>query len=110
MVSKLGISKHVIFFITDPIQAKETKVEYCPTEMMIAYFYTKPLQVKLFRLFQNLILNLREEYIQNITLSEKPTKMEAKTEDANRVIAFESAQECVVVNDKVGSLNMKTVT
>ena len=31
--------------------------------------------------------------------------MEAKTENADRAIAFESAQECVVGNDKVGSLN-----
>ena len=36
---------------------------------MIAYFYTKPLQGKMFRLFRNLILNLREEDIRNITFS-----------------------------------------
>ena len=69
--------------------------------MMIADFYTKPLQGKLFRLFRNLI----QEDIRNITLSEKLTKMEAKTEDADRAIAVESEQECVVGNDKVGSLN-----
>ena len=39
------------FFVTDRIQANETKVEYCPMEMTIADFYMKPLQVKLFRLF-----------------------------------------------------------
>ena len=80
------------------------KVEYCPTEMMIADFYTKPLQGKLFRLFRNLILNLREEDIRNITLSEKLTEMKTKMEDADRAIAVESAQECVGEN-KVGSLN-----
>ena len=31
--------------------------------------------------------------------------MEANTEDTNRPIAVKSAQECVVVNDKVGILN-----
>ena len=92
------------FFVTDRIQANKMKVEYCPTEMMIADIYTKPLQGKLFRLFQNLILNLREEYIQNITLSEKLTQMETKTEDADRAIAVGSAQERVGEN-KVGSLN-----
>ena len=55
------------------------KVEYCPTKIMIADFYTKPLQGKLFRLFRNLILNLHEEDIRNITLSEKLTKIETKT-------------------------------
>ena len=29
------------YFVTDRIQANETKVEYCPTEIMIACFYTK---------------------------------------------------------------------
>ena len=72
--------------------------------MTIADFYTKPLEGKLFRLFQNLILNLREEDIRNITLSEKLTQMETNTEYANRAIAVESAQECVGEN-KAGSLN-----
>ena len=76
------------------------KVEYFQIEMIIAEFYTKPLQGKLFRLFQNLILNLREEDISNITLSEKLTKIESKTEDADRVIAVESVQECVEGNNK----------
>ena len=92
------------FFVTGHIQANEMKVEYCRTEMMIADFYTKPLQGKLFRLFQNLILNLREEDIRNITLSEKFTQMETKTEDDDRAIAIRSVQECVGKN-KAGSLN-----
>ena len=81
------------------------KVEHCPTEITIADFYTKPLQGKLFRLLRNLILNLREEDIRDKMLSEKLTKMEAKTEDADRAIEVESVQERVVGNDKVGSLN-----
>ena len=47
------------YYFNDQIQANETKVEYRPTEMMVEYFYTKLLQGKLFRLFRNLILNLR---------------------------------------------------
>ena len=80
------------------------KVEYFPTETMITDFYMKPLQGKLFSFSRNLILNLGEEDIRNITLSEKLTKMETKTEDNDRVIAVGSSQECVVGN-KVGSLN-----
>ena len=83
------------FFVTDRIQANVMKVEYCPTEMTIADFYTKPLQAKLFRLFRDLILNLREEDMRNITISEKLTKMLTKTEDTNCTIAVESVQECV---------------
>ena len=36
---------------------------------------------------------------------EKLTKLEEKTEYSDRAKAVESAQECVVGNDKVGSLN-----
>ena len=74
--------------------------------MMILDLYTKLLQGKLFRFFQNLNLNLREEDIRKITLSEKLTKMEANTEDADRTIAVKSDQECVAEDDKVERLNM----
>ena len=94
------------FFVTDDIQANEMKVEYCTTEIMIADFYTKPLQGKLFRLFRNLVLNLCKEDIQNITLLEKLTKMETNTEDSDRAIAIKSSQECVGEN-KVRSLNTR---
>ena len=93
------------FFVTDRIQSNEMKVEYCPTEMMIVDFYTKPLQGKLLRLFQNLILHLLEEYIRNIKLSEKLTKMKIETEDADRAIAVESVQECFGGNNEFGILN-----
>ena len=72
---------------------------------MIYDFYTKPLQVKLFRLFQNLILNLREEDITYMTNSETLVKMEARTENHNRAKAVKSALECVVKNKEPGSLN-----
>ena len=46
------------YFATDRIQAGELRVEYCPTEDMLADFFTKPLQGSLFRKFRALILNL----------------------------------------------------
>ena len=55
------------FFVTDRIRGNEMKAEYCPTEIMVAYFYNKPLQGKLFWLFGDMILNLNDEDVQNIT-------------------------------------------
>ena len=46
------------FFVTDRIASKEIHVEYCPTEEMVADFFTKPLQGSLFRKFRNWILNM----------------------------------------------------
>ena len=45
----------------DRIAAGELTVNYCPTEMMVADFYIKPLQGKMFRVFRNRILNLPDD-------------------------------------------------
>ena len=45
------------FFVTDRISNKELRMEYCPTEDMVADFFTKPLQGSLFRRLRDIILN-----------------------------------------------------
>ena len=47
------------FFLTDQINKGNLSVEYCPTGMMIADFFTKPLQGKLFEEFRNLIMGYK---------------------------------------------------
>ena len=52
-------SKHIdirYFFVKDYIDRGEIKLEYCPTEMMLADFFTKPLQGALFRKMRAVIL------------------------------------------------------
>ena len=49
------------YFITDRIANGDVRVEHCPTDRLIADFYTKPLQGHLFRLFHSLILNLDDK-------------------------------------------------
>jgi Reverse transcriptase (RNA-dependent DNA polymerase) len=51
------------YFITDRIASKELTVEYCPTEDMLADFFTKPLQEALFRKLRDLIMNLDPGYV-----------------------------------------------
>jgi hypothetical protein len=45
------------FFITDRVDKKEVRVEYCPTEVMRADPHTKPLQGRLFREHRDWLLN-----------------------------------------------------
>ena len=45
------------YFITDNIHRGAAAVKYCPTEDMIADFFTKPLQGSQFRKLRNLIMN-----------------------------------------------------
>ena len=48
------------FFITDRIKKGELRIEYCPTDDMVADFFTKPLQGKKFIQFRKIIMNLKE--------------------------------------------------
>jgi hypothetical protein len=52
-------SRHInirYFFIKDRILDGDMEVIYCPTELMLADFYTKPLQGSLFKKFRSVIL------------------------------------------------------
>ncbi len=54
-------TKHInvrYFFITDRISRGEVRVEWCPTNDMIADFMSKPLQGALFKKFRDLIMGV----------------------------------------------------
>ena len=46
------------YFIHDHIKRGNTRVEYCPTDLMVGDFHTKPLQGSAFRRFRAIIMNL----------------------------------------------------
>jgi hypothetical protein len=48
------------FLITDKIKRGEVTVEYCPTEEMLADYFTKPLQGSLFKKLRNAILGITD--------------------------------------------------
>jgi len=50
----------------DKIQKGEVKVAYCPTENILADFFTKPLQGSAFRKIQDIILNLTPRKIDGV--------------------------------------------
>ena len=49
------------FFVTDKIKDKELRVIWCPTDMMVADFYTKHLQGELFVEHRNAILGIKQD-------------------------------------------------
>ena len=54
-------TKHIdicYFFVTDQIQKKRMSVEWCPTADMVADYWTKPNQGKLFRRNRDLIMGV----------------------------------------------------
>ena len=44
------------FFVKDRVDKGEISIEYCPTEYMLADYFTKPLQGKVFRVFRRVIM------------------------------------------------------
>ena len=57
-----GNSRHIdvrYFFVKDRIDKGEVKVEYLPTELMLADYFTKPLQGELFRTLQEYVMGWR---------------------------------------------------
>ncbi len=66
-------SRHIdirYFFIKDRLGLEGIAVEHCPTEQMLADFFTKPLQGSLFRKFREVILG--HKHIDSLKQS-KPT-------------------------------------
>ena len=79
---KSSISQHIkikYFFITEKIKEQEMKVLYCPTEEMLADFYTKPLQGRLFRIMREIIMGMRPisdlKLLNNVQIKERVGNM-----------------------------------
>ena len=48
------------YFLSDRIVNGELRVEFCPTDDMVADYFTKPLQGEKFRKFRKLVMNLQD--------------------------------------------------
>ena len=59
-----GNSWHIdiIFFIEDCGDKEELSIVYCPTHIMLAYYFTKPLQGALFHKFRDIIMGKISPY------------------------------------------------
>ena len=61
-----GNSRHIdirYFFIHDRIKKGKLDVVYCPAEKMLADFFTKPLQGKIFKNFRSAIMGHENQQI-----------------------------------------------
>ena len=69
------------FFVTDQIQNKELKVVCCPTNEMVADFFTKPLQGCKFKKFRSMIVNIPDQ--EEISQKKKLNKRTCKSNDSS---------------------------
>ena len=92
-----GNSRHIDirhFFVKDRIDKKEIEVEYCPTNLMIADYFTKPLQGRLFTMFRDLIMGYKhvDDILQEIAQSAKE-RVEKNVNVANEEISGKTYTE-----------------
>jgi len=97
------------FFVKDRIDAGEVRIEYCPTQHMLADFFTKPLQGTQFRLFRDQIMNINphdgphEDYRSVLEIAEsKPRTDDGWTmvQTKNKQVRFKAKVETVNVSGK----------
>ena len=63
------------FFMKDKVDKKEFTVKYCPTEQMVADFYTKPTQGSLFKLLSSVIMGeITLEEFRNVSSAKERVK------------------------------------
>ena len=85
-------SRHIhicYFFIKDVLKQENIELLHCPTERMIADYFTKPLQGKLFKYMRDIIMGLApfpvEERVE-VNVKESTRKVH-QTEVADRTYA-----------------------
>ena len=47
------------FFVKDRVDKREVKTKYCPTQKMLANYFTKPLKKQVFKIFREVILGYK---------------------------------------------------
>ena len=69
----------------DRVKKREIELNYCPTHLMIADYFTKPLQGKMFKMFRNLIMGYVHinDILQEIELSDKELVEKSKNVTVN---------------------------
>ena len=50
-----------LFLIKDRVKSGDIEIDYCPTDLMIADYLTKPLQGMKFRWFRDQVLNIQSK-------------------------------------------------
>jgi hypothetical protein len=76
-------SRHIdirYFFIKDRIDLEDIEVQHCPTEQMLADFFTKPLQGSLFRKFCRVVMG--HDHIDSLKPTEEPTPSQERVEQS----------------------------
>ena len=71
-----------MFFVKDSVEKGEVNIKYCPTSHMLAEFFTKPLQGKVFEVFCDVLMGRKPLcYIQKMLSTKERVKCETNIVD-----------------------------
>ena len=93
------------FFIKDRIDKGEVSVDYCPTYLMLADFFTKPLQGRMFQLFRNVIMGYLpvSSIVEQIPIKER-VDIQNVRKKSDRVIRISSDDKRNLMNGILQSI------
>ena len=94
-------SRHLkirFFFIKDILERENIVIEHCPTNIMIADFFTKPLQGKQFKKMRDIIMGLT------------PITMEERVRENSISLDKSIDEECKQTGQSTDEINNKTCT
>ena len=93
------------FFIKDRIDKGEVSVDYCPTYLMLADFFTKPLQGRMFQLFRNVIMGYLpvSSIVEQIPIKER-VDIQNVRKKSDRVIRISSEDKRNLMNGILQSI------
>jgi hypothetical protein len=113
-----GNSRHIeikYFWVKDQVDKKKVEIQYCPTHLMLADYFTKPLQGKLFRSFREVIMGYK--HVNELLLDPTfPLKERVENRDKivienvrknNNTITNPTYAEIVTLNNKKVNFNDK---
>ena len=83
-----GNSRHVdirFFFVKDRIDKGEVQVQYCPTYQMLADYFTKPLQGRMFHAYRNVLMGWKHiSTLQSLTSLSMKERVEISGQNVKR--------------------------
>ena len=100
-------SRHIdirYFFMKDRVETENIRIVYCPTEQMLADFFTKPLQGALFLKFKRVLMGHAHVDTLALPLTSSPTAEERVGEKRENEGTKISEEDTTVAKKTIGSL------
>ena len=95
------------FWIKDRLRSERIKVEYCPTSIMVADFFTKPLQGSLFKKLRDVVLGY--SHVSTLAKGMKETTFQERVEKSGNLVSKSNESYADVVKKGIEKQNSNNI-